>query len=206
MKILITGANYWILFRSVFNLQKLRSRMWNYMSKMSFCLVFLIIIIQLLSCSSVLSIPPEFPKDNNIYRVNENFKKKWQDEYNATLAEIEQNRRLWEKNNIVNYSFVCQQFAGGMNGWGEVVIKVRESKNILIERTEKDSPAKIDGYENFDTIDKIFDYLHQELNKGRLVKVKYNKESGYPEELSINYSSNIDAFYGVYVKKFEIIK
>lgn len=160
----------------------------------------------LLSVSTPSPTPLEFPKDNNSYSVNEDFKEKWRNEYNATLAEIEQNRRLWQKNRIVNYSFVCQQFAGGMNGWGEVVIKVRESENVLIERTEKDSPAKIDGYENFDTIDRIFNYLNQELDKGRLVKVKYNKELGYPEELSINYSFNIDAFYGVFVRKFEIIK
>jgi hypothetical protein len=150
--------------------------------------------------------PPKFPKDNKITYINENFKKEWQDKYNATVAEMERNRQLWQESKILNYDFVCQQFAGGMNGWGEVKIKARENKSVSIEKTEKDSLAKIDGYEKFDTIVKIFDFMRQELDEGRLVRVEYDKDLGYPEQISITYSYAIDAYFGVTVRKFEIIK
>ncbi|MEP6900673.1 MAG: DUF6174 domain-containing protein [Actinomycetota bacterium] len=150
--------------------------------------------------------PLEFPKGNKITAIDENFKQEWQDKYKATVAEMERNRQLWQESKILNYDFVCQQFAGGMNGWGEVKIKARENKAVSIEKTEKDSLAKIDGYENFDTIDKIFDFMRQKLDEGSLVSVKYNKDLGYPEQIRITYSFNVDALFGVAVKKIEIIK
>lgn len=183
------------------------------MFRINLWLALLIIVFQFLGCApaqqtSVLTpnpTPPEFPKDNEISFINENFKKEWQDKYNATVAEMERNRQLWQESKILNYDFVCQQFSGGLMGMGEKKIKVRENKVVSIEPTERDYPSSVFNFENFETIDKTFDFMRQELDRGGLVEVKYNENLGYPEGIGIS-NGSIDGVFSSAVKKFEIIK
>lgn len=185
--------------------------------------IFLLTILQLLGCSSLQQTNSEnstlVNKQTNVTAekpilankpINvgeENFARVQKNKFEVVASELERNRRLWQESNIVNYDFVCQQFAGGVNGWGAVVIKVRDSKAILIEKAVKSDLGKIDGYEKFGTADKMFDYIQQELENGRQIyDVKYNKKLGYPEEIGIAYSYNIDDYSDVKVTNFEIAK
>jgi hypothetical protein len=185
------------------------------MFRVALYFVFLFVVFQLASCSlvqpsvssdGIRETPRPTPEKSPKSIAEENFEKNWKSKYDATLAEIESNRRLWQENKIANYDFICQQIAGGENGWSAVVIKVQDSKTISIERTPKDGVAKIDGYEKFDTIDKIFDYLKKELENGRIITAKYNEKYGYPEEFNIGYSNDIDSWFGANIEKFEIVK
>jgi len=68
--------------------------------------------------------------------------------------EMEHNWRLWQKNNIANYSFI------GSSRCGAVIIKVQDSKAISIEQAFKSQVGiNLDCYEKFDTVDKIFGYV-----------------------------------------------
>ena len=70
-----------------------------------------------------------------------------------------------------------------------MIIKVQDSKAISIEQAFKSQVGiKLGCYEKFDTVDKIFDYVRQELETGKPVYVKYNKKFGCPEEIKIGSS------------------
>ncbi len=171
--------------------------------------IFVIAVFQLLGCSS-----PQQTNSENLMPANkpmsigeENFVKQQRNKFEAVASELEGNRRLWQESNIVNYNFVGNQSAGGNKGWSSVLIKVRDSKAISIEPTLKSNITYIDGYEKFDTVDKMFNYIREELENGRHVYgVKYNKKFGYPEKIGIEYSYAIDAWSAVSVTKFETIK
>lgn len=60
--------------------------------------------------------------------------------------------------------------------------------------------------EKLETVEKMFNFMKQELDSGSIVKAEYNKESGYPEKIGITYSSMVDAIGYFYIEKFEIVK
>ncbi|MGC2235460.1 MAG: DUF6174 domain-containing protein [Pyrinomonadaceae bacterium] len=139
--------------------------------------------------------------------ADENFEKDWKNTREAVAAELELNRRRWQENKISNYNFVCGQYAGGLENPAEpAIIKVREGKAISIEAVAKSNAPKLNGYENFDTIDKLFDYARQQLENGKIIRVKYNEKFGYPEITGINFSYAIDDWNSINITKFEVIK
>ena len=146
------------------------------------------------------SMPEKSPKTI----AEKRFDDEWKNNYEATSNELERNRKLWLERKVISYDFECEQIAPGVQGWAPVAVKVREGKVISISKIPKDSPAKIDGYENVETIEKMFDFIKQELDKKRIINADYNKEFGYPERLGIVYSFNIDSSKAFNIKKFEI--
>ncbi len=151
-------------------------------------------------------------KPTNI--AEENFAKEWKSKFESTTAELERNRRLWQESKIVNYDFVIAKYAGGVtNEWNRlrVLIKIREGEKISIEKVEKDKDyvihSRTDGFEDFDTIDKLFIYIRKELNGGKIVDAEYDSKFGYPKRVSVT-------FYSVYnhnsrtieISKLEIVK
>lgn len=191
------------------------------MKKTTGLLIFLIAVCQLLGCStlqqtnsqsSTSESPTSANKPANI--AEENFDKEWKSKYDATVAELELNRRLWQESKIVNYDFVAAKYAGGVtNEWNRlpVLIKIREGEKISIEKVEKDKDyvihSRTDGFEDFDTIDKLFIYIRKELNGGKIVDAEYDSKFGYPKRVSVT-------FYSVYnhnsrtieISKLEIVK
>ncbi len=139
--------------------------------------------------------------------LDENFEKDWKNTREAAAAELERNRLLWQENKIANYNFVCGQYAGGFENPAEpAIIKVRTGKAVSIEPVAKSNAPKLNGYENFDTIDKLFDYARQQLENGKILNVKYNKKSGYPEITSVKKSYDIDDWNSINITKFEVVK
>jgi hypothetical protein len=171
--------------------------------------VFVIIVFQLFGCSS----PPQHPFENSANISEENFAKEWKSRYEAAAAKLERNRNLWQESKIVNYDFVAARYAGGQtNTWNRspVLIKVRQGEKILIEvvsKSDKSYMARTDGFEDFDTIDKLFNYLRQQLDKGKILEADYNKKLGYPgKNISIRDSFEIHGSRNIVIEKFEIIE
>lgn len=160
-----------------------------------------------------LSVSPT-PEQSSKSFPNEYFEKEWKGKYDATVAELERNRSLWQENKIVNYDFVVARYAGGVtNDWNRlpVLIKIRQGEKISIEKFEKDKDyvisSRTDGFEDFDTIDKLFDYLRRQLDEGKIIDAEYDKKLGYPgKTISISDSLEIHGWRNIAVEKFEIIK
>ena len=145
--------------------------------------------------------------------AEENFAKEWKSKFDETSAKLEHNRNLWKQNQIADYDFVVAKSAGGfINEWNRlpILIKIRDGEKILIEKVEKDKDyviySRTDGFEDFDTIDKLFSYLQEELEKGRMLAVKYNKDLGYPKNITIIDSYEIHGYRNIVVEKIQIIK
>src|SRR5829696_8184193 len=69
-------------------------------------------------------------------------------------SELEIKRRLWRESKIVDYDFVSTWYQGGPYTWVPVTIKVRNSQAISMEAPkDKGELQRIDGYENFDTVE-----------------------------------------------------
>ena len=177
-------------------------------TKLSLLIILPIIVFHLLSCSSLQQIDSGNSTIENKPRniEEENFAKEQTEKFEATNNELERNRRLWQGNKIVDYDFVVWKLAGGVNGWSPALIKVREGEIISIEAASKSDFLKIDGYENFDTVEKLFNYMRLELENGKIIIAKYNKKFGYPEEVHIVFSYAIHGGHTIKVTKFEIIK
>ncbi len=189
-------------------------------------LIFLIAVFQVLGCSfpektnfqsstpenkpinSMAESPTPVNKPANI--AEENFAKEWKSKFEAIAAELERNRRLWQENKIVNYDFVVGKFAGGVtNLWNAspVLIKVREGKKNSIEALVKGKDFRIDSYENIDTIDKLFNYMRQELDDGKIIEAKYDKKLGYPKSVFVTFTFAFNHNYRtISISKFEIIR
>lgn len=184
-------------------------------SNLSLLLIIPLITLQLLGCLTTqtdkiktqnLTVESPTPDNEAINPAKVKFLNDQKEKYAAISAELEQNRRLWEENKITNYDFVCHRDAGGVNGWGDALIKVRNNQSISIEKADKESLAKIDGYEKFDTVEKIFDSIKQDLESGNAIQVKYDKNLGYPKEVGIMFSYDIDSWTDFSIEKFKVIK
>lgn len=118
--------------------------------------------------------------------VSENFEKEWKSSYATASAELEKNRLLWTRNKIASYDMVVGKMMGGTTSpWNRlpVIIEVRNGAKTSI-RPETPFHGtymdRLDGFEDIDTVDKMFNYLHAELENGKILKVKYHKKFGYP--------------------------
>jgi len=115
--------------------------------------------------------------------------------------EMKYNRRLWRKNNIVNYRFI------GSSKCGAVIIKVRDGKATSIEQAFKSRVGtNLDCYEKFDTVDKIFGYVQQQMENGKPLYVKYNEKFGFPEEIKIGSSFDTENQISIKFTGFEAIE
>lgn len=179
-------------------------------------LIFLLMIVQFSGCSlsqsansknskritaQTCSMPEDQPVNANV------------DKFEA--AEFERNCRLWLQSGVVNYDVtVSIEHPGNVTPVESVSIEVRQDKATIIEPTPKVDPIRLTAYQNLNTIDKIFESIRDGIKKGAIVKVKYNTEFGYPENVRINYATaaaengvpyGVDDWYAVEIKKFDKI-
>ena len=187
------------------------------------CITFFIVILFLFGCSNNFQISDNSnkivssnssnsmnPRYSNNNFVQENWRNQWKSEFDKTFALLEMNQKLWKEKQILNYDFVIAKYSGGhTNPWNRepVLIKVRDGEKVSIEPVEKDKEyviySKTDGFENFDTIDKLFDYLKLELEKGSMVGGEFNKILGFPQKITLTFSFEIHGYHNIVVEKLE---
>lgn len=157
----------------------------NFKSKIFLLSVFLLASFSSLSCSV------------------DKFKREQKDRYNEVSAELERNKYLWEQNQLKDYEFICQQFGGGSVPFGEALIKVRHQKLVSIENTNENGYGKIDRCEKFETIEKVFEYIRENLDDEQRLDVKYDEQLGYPTEVKLTASYAVDAWNGFVIKELK---
>lgn len=151
---------------------------------------------------------PRIP-DNPSTTLDQNFIKEWREKYDTTLAELEYNRKLWRESKITNYDFVIGKGgAGSFNDFRatDTLIKIRNGEKELMEAIEKDTAYNVESYNDFDTIDKLFDYLREKLDDRILLRVKYDKKLGYPKIINISFSYEIHGQNFIEISKLKVIK
>lgn len=166
--------------------------------------------------NKTINSPWETPRiaDDSANVADQNFVKEWKAKYDMALAELERNRQLWQESKIVDYDFVIAKYAGGMtNTWNRqpVVIKIRGGEEISLEKASKEYDyvydSRTDGFEDFDTIDKLFSYLRQELDDRNIIEAEYDRKYGYPKKVFITFTfASNHNWHTIDVSKFKVIK
>jgi hypothetical protein len=152
----------------------------------------IMIVVLLIGCTSLpSSLSTSQTSDRTIYN-----------------EELKQNLELWQASKISNYNFVINKMDMGTWSWIPSLIKVRDgqvaSKTPI---TKEPKPmTRIDGYDDFDTVEKSFNKIHEAYGKGYSVQVKYNMNLGYPEKTVIDHMKTTDSSFSIEISKFEVIK
>ena len=67
--------------------------------------------------------------------------------------------------------------------------------------------ARTDGFKDFDAINKLFDYLRQELNDRNIIDVNYDKKFGCPKSVFVKSPfSGVHDYGTIQISKFEAVK
>ena len=122
-------------------------------------------------------------------------------------SEWGENHELWQASKIKNYNFIVTRFGGGLYMHVPFMIKVRNGEVVSREPMEEVLPlVKTDGYEDVDSIEKMFTRIQISCLRGDKVIVIYDKQLGYPEDIKIfPKSGGVDSLYAIQVKGFEQI-
>jgi Family of unknown function (DUF6174) len=192
-------------------------------TKISYFLVLTVAIFafQLCGCNSSLensaNLNAENKNANNANRfVNQDFSnrpvnlnnkpvnlnnEKDRKEFDKQIEKLNENRKLWEEQNFTNYDFTMQQWAEGVGSDWKLDFKVRDGKPIPFENM---TYPEIHKYDDLNTIDELFDYINDSMEKGWAVRTKYNKQYGYPQEIGVYGGDN--AYNSKNIDKFELVK
>lgn len=140
---------------------------------------------------------------------SEKFEAAWREQYDKSLVKLEYNQKRWAGNSIANYDFVVGKMMGGHTSpWNQspVVIKVRDGQKISIElesQSDKTDMARTDGFEEIDTIDKMFDYMRRELDGGKMLEVEYDEQLSYPKSVALIYDTHVHGSRHIKITKLE---
>lgn len=193
-----------------------------------FHLILIIAALQFLGCSSTRQSNPQIitidsksvnepsgnsSNENNSNAVSEEFINEWKNKFEAASAELESNCHLWQENKIESYDFVIAKYAGGnTNEWNRlpVLIKVRNGQKASIEvesKSDNSYMTRTDGFEDFDAIDKLFNYLRQELSDGDIIDANYDKKFGYPKSVFAKSPfGGVHNYRTIQISKFKVVK
>ena len=123
-------------------------------------------------------------------------------------SDFESNRKKWNDTKLSNYKMVISIFVTSFSSPAEpVIIEVKDNKAISVKPSSDSDKRSVGIYDAYDTVDKLFEMIQNESNKGATVTVKYDNEFGYPNEIIINYL-RLGMFGGqnIEISKFEIVK
>jgi hypothetical protein len=124
----------------------------------------------------------------------------------AESNKFEKNRKLWAESKISNYNMTVNIITITQNETaGPVLIKVRAGKPISIELLTKSDNRSVEPYNNYDTIEKIFDNIEEKIEKGDRITVEYNKKLGYPVSITFTIENTNDV-PNIRITKFEVVK
>ncbi len=125
---------------------------------------------------------------------------------NAGL-EFERFRELWKAKRIGSYDFEASLYVGGTRYFAEPVrVKVRSGDATSIQPIDKNNKASVDGYSEFQTVEKMFEVIERAIKNKLEFKAEYNKDFGYPESILVLSSSSVtDASKRLKVHRLRII-
>ncbi|BAY65157.1 hypothetical protein NIES22_52600 [Calothrix brevissima NIES-22] len=129
---------------------------------------------------------------------------------NLNQRKLQFNRRLWEKQNILNYRYT---FSNGCfcipDARGPVVIEVRNGKTRSITSVETGLRVTNPEYfENYNTIPKLFNVIQDAIARQAFsLDVNYSARYGYPTQINIDYNAQIaDEELYLTIENFQVLR
>ena len=121
--------------------------------------------------------------------------------------EFERFRELWKAKRIGSYDFEASLYVGGTRYFAEPVrVNVRDGDATSIQPIDKNNKASLDGYREFETVEKMFEVIEGAIKKKLEFKAAYNKDLGYPESILVFANSSVtDAYKRLKVHRLRII-
>ncbi|MBD2205832.1 hypothetical protein H6G33_27020 [Calothrix sp. FACHB-1219] len=120
------------------------------------------------------------------------------------------NRRLWEKQNILNYRYT---FSNGCfcipDARGPVVIEVRNGKTRSITSVETGLPVtNPEFFANYNTIPKLFNVIQDAIARQAFnLDVNYSARYGHPTQINIDYNAQIaDEELYLTIDNFQVLR
>jgi len=105
---------------------------------------------------------------------------------------VQQNREIWEGQNIDHYRFTVVvscfcPFAGA-----EVTYEVQNgqvvNESVQAAPDRQIDPAQVgEFYQAYNTIEKVFDYVEQATNEADEITVEYDPTYGFPTDISVDW-------------------
>ncbi|HEY0429786.1 MAG TPA: DUF6174 domain-containing protein [Pyrinomonadaceae bacterium] len=173
----------------------------------------LIIVLFLSSCSASSRFENQDFSNKPVNLNNAEEREKFEE----ISREIEKNRSLWREKNISDYDFVCERRVEGEGGDFIITIKVRANETLPVNREDVTLPVIKDNnrftvkdinnfpyYKETNSIEKLFDYIQRMLEEGYRVKVTFNNQYGFPEQIEIITLGN--GWISIKIKQFQIVK
>ena len=107
-------------------------------------------------------------------------------------SELQQNRTRWQGQNIDHYRYTVVVTCFCIFAGAEVTYEVQNGQ--VVDQTVQPHPDRqIDTtgieeyYQQYNTIEKVFDFLEQATDEADEVTIEYDTTYGYPAEISIDY-------------------
>ena len=116
-----------------------------------------------------------------------------------------ENRRVWSEKKITNYDMVVSYLPHGtLLPASPVHIKVRNNKAVSILPISPDDRRTLVCYSIFETVEKMFDRMQEDLNAEAEIEGVFNQESGYPERIYTR-AKRTNLLYRLSIDKLEIV-
>ena len=105
-------------------------------------------------------------------------------------------RNLWQQEGEENYSFEFSKFCycGGLFNPATIVVEADTVNTVLDPETgeplrdpQTDELVFPKYPDSFQTIEELFDVIENALEKADKLKVEYNQQLGYPQNIDIDY-------------------
>ena len=169
-----------------------------------------VFVITLFTCLIFTGCQPLQQKTEADVSVYE--QKKKPDNKNANVEEddlisvddLRQARNLWLEKKIVNYNMTVRYEPHGDPSASPVLIKVRNNQAVSTKPISENDRRSLAHYPIFETVEKTFDIIQQELDNQAEVRGAFNPKLGYTERLFVRIK-NSTGYYRLSVDKFEII-
>lgn len=105
---------------------------------------------------------------------------------------FQQNQTKWETQNIDHYSFTIAVSCFCPFANVEVTYEVQNGQVVSQSvQTSQDNPvdeAQVsDFYRDYNTVDKVFDYVGRAVNEADKTTVEYDSTYGFPTEVSVDW-------------------
>lgn len=121
--------------------------------------------------------------------------------------ELVQKREQWSSQKINNYRYTINLMAFSPNAGKDVLIEVHDGKQVSLT-CEKCQQNPSDMFEKVDTIEKIFELIEKQIEKGEdNLEIKYDDKLGYPLEFGGSSKKDVtDSLWKYRISNFEVIK
>lgn len=170
--------------------------------------IVLIVFCFLLACTTSTTNAPKYSNFNSEMSLSEGSTE------SLTLADqrnefqsLRSSLDVWKAANLHDYDYEITWDADGNNPpTSPVIVQVRGGKNHSVTAASKSNNYGLEVYQSYNTIEKVFEQVESMIESGKDVRVKYNAQYGYPEQiLSASRPVAADGIFVINIGKFKSI-